>query len=241
MLGFLPFSGDDLPDIANVLESDTVMGIAGTYHEATVGEVVSGVNFGAGSALAGTYPTTATSQAAQLATDQATVLAAAASIKDNATILGQAGTYDFTTAITAGYASGEAAQLAADRFAINAVAASISDTVTGLLGTVDGTLDLDLYTLIAGVVAAGNVRSGTARYTGGPNGTAAIPAAADVQFGVAVDATTGTFAVPVVTDVRDGVFYGAAAEFEGTLVVGGGGGGGSIFGSGVIVPMAGAL
>lgn len=60
------------------------------------------------------YPTTATSQAAQLAADQAVVLAAAASIKDDATILGQAGTYDFTAAIAAAYAAGELAQHATD-------------------------------------------------------------------------------------------------------------------------------
>lgn len=45
----------DFPDVANVLESDTVNGVAGTYHEAATSEVKDGVKFGAASALTGTY------------------------------------------------------------------------------------------------------------------------------------------------------------------------------------------
>lgn len=45
----------DYPDVGNVTEDDTVNGVAGTYHEATVAEVQAGVMFGAGSALEGTY------------------------------------------------------------------------------------------------------------------------------------------------------------------------------------------
>lgn len=86
-----------------------------------------------------------------------------------------------------------------------------------------GALDMSLYTLISGVVAAVDVRFGTARYTGGSTGTCYVPAAEDVQFGVNVDATAGTFVVPAESDVRLGTEYGAAAEFVGTLVVGGGG------------------
>jgi len=45
----------DLPAAGNVTEDDTVGGAAGTYHEATEAEVQSGVEFGAASALTGTY------------------------------------------------------------------------------------------------------------------------------------------------------------------------------------------
>ena len=71
--------------------------------------------------------------AAQYAADQAAVLAAVESIKDDATILSQAGTYDFTAAIAAGYANGEADQLAADEAV---VAARVNDIIVGsaLLG-----------------------------------------------------------------------------------------------------------
>ena len=61
----------------------------------------------------------------------------------------------------------------------------------------------------------------------GQAGTVVVPAATDVEAGVAVGVApgAGTFAVPAVADVKDGVFYGAAGtEFEGELVAGGGGG-----------------
>lgn len=45
----------DYPDVGNVTEDDTVNGVTGTYHEATVAEVQDGVMFGAGSALEGEY------------------------------------------------------------------------------------------------------------------------------------------------------------------------------------------
>jgi hypothetical protein len=143
----------DYPVVGSVLSSDTVDTAAGTYHEATVGEVVSGVNFGAASALAGTYPTTATSQAVQLVTDQGVVLAAAASIRDDATILGQAGTYDFTSAIAAGYASGEAAQLVVDTAFLEANKDEIIIDGTSILAEfgVTGTFD---YPTAAEIAAA---------------------------------------------------------------------------------------
>jgi hypothetical protein len=46
---------DDYPDVANVLETDTVGGVPGTYHEALAGEVQYGVLFGPASAYTGTY------------------------------------------------------------------------------------------------------------------------------------------------------------------------------------------
>jgi len=45
----------DVPLAENVTEDDTVAGVTGTYHEATVAEVQNGVFFGAASALTGTY------------------------------------------------------------------------------------------------------------------------------------------------------------------------------------------
>jgi hypothetical protein len=54
-----------------------------------------------------------------------------------------------------------------------------TDTGYGIAGATDeynGTLNMGLYTAITGVVAAGDVRSGIPRYTGGPNGTLDITA-----------------------------------------------------------------
>lgn len=45
----------DVPAVGNVTEDDTVGGATGAYHEATEAEVQSGVHFGAGSALTGSY------------------------------------------------------------------------------------------------------------------------------------------------------------------------------------------
>jgi hypothetical protein len=45
----------DFPAVGNVTEDDTVNLVTGTYHEATEAEVESGVHFGAGSALTGSY------------------------------------------------------------------------------------------------------------------------------------------------------------------------------------------
>jgi len=53
-----------------------------------------------------------------------------------------------------------------------------------------------LYTLISGVVVAGNVRNGTARYSGGGNGSCYVPTASQVLSGVNVDATTGNVTLP---------------------------------------------
>jgi hypothetical protein len=52
-----------------------------------------------------------------------------------------------TLDVAAAQAAAAAGQLTTDRAAVGAVAASISDEVQDLLGTVDGELDLDLYTL----------------------------------------------------------------------------------------------
>jgi hypothetical protein len=113
---------------------------------------------------AGTYPTTATSQAAQLATDQAAVLAAAGYIDSTQTVLGQQGTLDMTLytlksgVVAAAYtvtghnnysggsagtyptsATTAAAQLVTDQAAVTAQAASIlnSATILSVAGTFD--------------------------------------------------------------------------------------------------------
>ena len=57
--------------------------------------------------------------AAQLVTDQAAALAAAANIKLGSSILAQDGTYDFEAAIAAGYVDGLAAQLATDEYDVS--------------------------------------------------------------------------------------------------------------------------
>src|SRR5512146_2829503 len=45
----------DLPDVANVLSSDTVNRVAGTYHAPDAAEVISTAVFGPASAIAGTF------------------------------------------------------------------------------------------------------------------------------------------------------------------------------------------
>jgi hypothetical protein len=49
------YSVGDMPLVDSVLESDTVMGTAGTYHAALVAEVLDSVAFGPASGLQGTY------------------------------------------------------------------------------------------------------------------------------------------------------------------------------------------
>jgi hypothetical protein len=71
----------------------------------------------------------------------------------------------------AGETAGEASQYATDQAAVDAVKANITTDVVDLLGTVTGTLNMSLYALISGIVAAADVRKGVARYSGGDNGT----------------------------------------------------------------------
>jgi hypothetical protein len=148
----------------NIKDGVSIGGVEGTYDpmaaavfpaEANV-EVAETAYGPTGAEYAGALDLAAAEAAAasdQLATDKAAVTAAAASIKDDTTILTIPGTYDFTAAIAAGYADGEAAQLATDQAEVEAVKASILDTVTGLLGTVDGTIDTS-------VIVVGNIRYG---------------------------------------------------------------------------------
>jgi hypothetical protein len=103
----------DFPAVGNVTTTDTVNGSAGTldmslyglltdYTDPGKANVVVGSDYTyAGVSQTAEHPTAATTEAAKYATDQGLVLAAAASIKDDATILGQPGTYDFAAAIAA--------------------------------------------------------------------------------------------------------------------------------------------
>jgi HAMP domain-containing protein len=143
---------------------------------------------------AGTYPTTATSQAAQLATDTAAVNAVKAKLQNDTTVLGVTGTFDLSTytlksnVVSAAYvvtgnsnyvggsagtypttATSQAAQLATDQAAVTAVKSTISSATT-VLG-VSGTLDLSQYVLKTDVVAAANVVTGYSNYAGGSAGT----------------------------------------------------------------------
>jgi hypothetical protein len=194
---------------AGVTSTTTILGVTGTLNMAlyvlktnvVAGSwVVSGhSNYTGGDA--GTYPTTATSQASQLATDQAAVLSSAAWIVSGHSILGQAGTFDAGGA----YSEGAADQLIADTASVNAAKSGIKTTTTilGVTGTYDaaaataaaaasqlatdqaavnsakanlkstatvlgvtGTLNMALYVLKTDVVAAGDVRLNTPRWTG---------------------------------------------------------------------------
>ena len=118
-----------------------------------------------GSSEAPSYPLTADSfaagQADQLATDQAEVTVAVASINDDTTLLTISGTQNIATI----QSDAAAAQLATDQGAVSAVVASITTDVTDLLGEA-GTLDMSLYTTISGITfpADANVSIAEAGY-----------------------------------------------------------------------------
>ncbi len=113
----------------------------GTYHAPAAAEVISSAVFGPASGTAGTYDVTNVS---------------AGNIKDGVSIGGVAGTYD---------------PMAAAVFPAEADVNS-ADVAYGPTGAeYAGALDMSLYTLISGVVAAANVRKGVDRYTGGDAGT----------------------------------------------------------------------
>ena len=92
-----------LPSAGNVLTGTSYgvggNGLTGTRTDCPAADAVSGTSYGAGgNSITGSYPTTAASQAAQLATDTAAVTAAQASILNTATILGVAGTLTLPSA-----------------------------------------------------------------------------------------------------------------------------------------------
>jgi hypothetical protein len=119
-----------------------------------VGNVKDGVarSFDATGIAVGTYSpggTYAEGQANQYSTNQAEVTAKAAYLDSTQTICGIGGTLNMALweLVTTGN-SRVATQLSTDQAAVEAVTASISTTVVNLLGTVDGTLNLSLYSLI---------------------------------------------------------------------------------------------
>jgi hypothetical protein len=138
------------PNTQYVLSTAADYGIGGTGGAKTAtiptdsnvatGTGAYGVN---GTGSTPSYPTTATSQAAQLATDQGVVLAAAASIKDDATILSQAGSYDFTAAIAAGNAAGAATQLSTDQGEVSGNISKIKRGEIVLTGSSAGTYPIN--------------------------------------------------------------------------------------------------
>jgi hypothetical protein len=110
-------------------------------------------------------------------------------------------------------AASKAVQLADDVAAVEAKKAYLDSTQT-ILG-VAGTLVMSLYTLISGVVAAINVRFGTARYSGGSTGTCVVPVKTNVVSGVAVDVSdTGTYPTTAVSKAAQLATDIAAVEAE---------------------------
>ena len=170
-------------------------GITGTRTDCLAADAVTGTSYGAGgTSISGSYPTTATSQAAQLVTDTAAVTAGKAGMTTATTILGVTGTLDMSTyvlktnVVSAAYvvtgdnnyvggsagtyptsATTAAAQLAADEAAVTAAKSGVT-TATTILG-VTGTLDMSLYVLKTNVVSAAYVVSGNSNYVGGAGGT----------------------------------------------------------------------
>ena len=79
-----------------------------------------------------------------------------------------------------------------------------------------------LYGII--LISGGDVRSGNASYNTNVTGTLAVPDAADVLTGVAVDDTVGSLTLPPEAQVLNGVEYGVGGDGStGTLVSSGGG------------------
>jgi hypothetical protein len=112
----------------------TILGVAGTLNMGlytlisgvvSASYVVTGNDNYAGGA-AGTYPTSATTAASQLAADEAAVAAVAAGILNNVTVLGTTGTVN----LPVDEAAAAGAQLAADQATVAAAAGSIVNTAT---------------------------------------------------------------------------------------------------------------
>jgi hypothetical protein len=185
-----------VPDVGKVA-SGTSYGIGGNGSTGTLvlpaaGSVVSGTSYGVGgNGSTGTYPTTAASQAAQLAVDVAVVTAAEASIASTATILGVAGTRTDCPAAKA------------------LTTASYGDPASPITGSVDLTN-----------ATAGNIKSGVtiAGVEGSynPMAAAVFPQDSQVQTAVTYGPTgreyTGTLVVPAAGNVLSGTVYGAGGN-----------------------------
>jgi hypothetical protein len=197
-------------------------GTTGTLHASTISDAAgAGSNLSAGilkdgetvDDVAGTYSpggTYAEGQAAQLATDQAAVEAAKASIKDDTTILTITGTYDFTDAIAAGYASGEAAQLATDQAAVNAAKASIKDDTTIL--TITGTYDF------TAAIAAGYASGEAAQLA--IDQAAVLAKAAYIIDSQTILSQAGLYHEAAASEVQSGVHFGPSSSYTGTYAGG---------------------
>ena len=160
--------------------------------------------FGAGgSSITPAASTYAEGQSVQLGTDQAAVLSSAAYILSGHSILSQAGMFDLAADEAVASAAGAAIQLTADRVAVAAVAASIKTTVTGLLGTVNGTLNMALYTALTGLCSPNDVLLGVDRYPSDP--------------------TPGNCRLPAEARVENAYHYGPSDSLLGSLVGGGAG------------------
>jgi hypothetical protein len=93
-------------------------------------------------------------------------------IKDGVERYAGSGTYGSYPTTEDSFAEGQADQLATDILAVAAELGNMTTAVHNLLhADNDGTIDMSTYTLIGGVVAAGDVRKGIARYTSGGNGS----------------------------------------------------------------------
>ena len=195
--------------------------ITGNYTDPGKANVAEGndYTFGGVSQTAA-YPLTADSQAAQLALDQAAVLAAAASILDSATILSQAGTYHapeasevWNTAVF-GAASATAGTMGPTDIVVGEGTLAATDIKDGVIldpdgepleGTYEGGGgytygDADASKVLTTATGAGtyqpvavtDVREGTAVGVSPAEGTLDLPTEAEVKKGVTFDGETQT-------------------------------------------------
>jgi hypothetical protein len=136
---------------ANVVNTATILGVTGTLTLPASSNVVTGVTYGiGGNGSTGTYPTTAASQAAQLAADTAVVSAAKANVVNTATILGVTGTLalpavgNVLSGIVYGVGGNGSTGTRIDCPAADATTAASYGDPTSLI---TGTLDMTLYVL----------------------------------------------------------------------------------------------
>ena len=145
--------------------------------------------------------------ASQLSTDQDSVLASAAYILSDHSILSQAGTFDLAGDEAIQYAAGEAAQLVADKAAVNSGKADILNTRTIL--TVQGTFTLATHD--AGVASTQHSTDAAFLETNKAEIIAADTAIYS-QFGVTGTAPSGvdpsTIVFPTTDEVDGGVSFG---------------------------------
>lgn len=241
------------PEDAEVISTASfgVLPHTGTYDVSDVaeGNIIVGASIGG---VAGAYPLTATTQAADAAileAEKAYLLATKTITFGASSVVGTLAVSNVLTAVTGGTfdatnlsvgnviqdvtfgvgLTGTGANLLATHTTYlsleagrNSTTAAAGDIVTGesvtIAGvTINGSLDMSLWTEISGIVAVTNVRKGVERYPGGSKGTCYVPSAEDVESGVPVDHTTGAFSSPPVGKVLDDTEWGGGGhEFDGT-------------------------